>query len=428
MTNFSKSKEKHMDFVPETNYTNSIGSLACRGKEVISMTGQPYITIQGSLHIEHGTYIVRARVPDPKTGKRSQRSKSTGFKAKNNTKRKAELAMREILAQWEREANRVVYEDDPLFSEYVQKFLDRSAMEHRENTTCTYTGYAKTYILPTLGNIKVREIKRQHIQSFYDDLFEKGKSANSIRKYAVIISGALHLAVLDEIIPYNIAKDGSIKVPKAKRYRGEVYDKVEAQTLLKIANEEPEPMRSAIILALCYGLRREETCGLRWCDIDFDKKEMFICNTVTQNGGKVFRDNDTKTEKSRRYLTLVESTIPYLKELKATQKKRGLKLDKVCRWPDGKEVQPGYITHAFPKVLKRHGLKHIRYHDLRGTAASLMAQSSTPKQLQEFMGHNKIATTMEIYVKAFDDDRKAVAGFMNSILENSPFCSEKCSD
>ena len=187
-------------------------------------------------------------------------------------------------------------------------------------------------------------------------------------------------------------------------------------------------MRSAIILALCYGLRREEVCGLRWCDINFKKNEMYICNTVTQNGGTIFRDEDTKTEKSHRYLTLVDSTIPYLKELKAAQKKRGLILDKVCRWPDGKEVQPGYITHAFPKVLKRHGLKHIRFHDLRGTAASLMAQHAKPKQLQEFMGHNKISTTMEIYVKAFDDDRKAVAGFMNSILEKSPSCSENCSD
>ena len=392
------------------------------------MAGQHYITIKGSLHEEHGTYIVRARVPDPETGKKTHRSKSTGFKVKNNTKRKAELAMRKILAQWEQEATRLIYEDDPLFSEYIQKFLDRSTMDHRENTTCSYTRYAKTHIIPALGNLKVREIKRQHIQALYDGLFEKGLSPNSIRKYAVIVSGALHLAVLDEIIPYNIAKDGSIKVPKAKRFRGEVYDQTQATELLEVAYKEPEPMRSAIILALCYGLRREEVCGLRWCDINFKKNEMYICNTVTQNGGTIFRDEDTKTEKSHRYLTLVDSTIPYLKELKAAQKKRGLILDKVCRWPDGKEVQPGYITHAFPKVLKRHGLKHIRFHDLRGTAASLMAQHAKPKQLQEFMGHNKISTTMEIYVKAFDDDRKAVAGFMNSILEKSPSCSEKCSD
>ena len=266
------------------------------------------------------------------------------------------------------------------------------------------------------------------VQKIFEKLYEKGLSSNSIRKYAVIVSGALHLAVLDEIIPYNIAKDGSIKIPKAKRFRGEVYDQTQAMELLEVAYKEPEPMRSAIILALCYGLRREEVCGLRWCDINFKKNEMYICNTVTQNGGTIFRDEDTKTEKSHRYLTLVDSTIPYLKELKAAQKKRGLILDKVCRWPDGKEVQPGYITHAFPKVLKRHGLKHIRFHDLRGTAASLMAQHAKPKQLQEFMGHNKISTTMEIYVKAFDDDRKAVAGFMNSILEKSPSCSENCSD
>lgn len=243
------------------------------------MTGQQYITIKGSLHEEHGTYIVRARVPDPETGKIRHRSKSTGFKVKNNTKRKAEAAMREILAQWEQEANRTIYPSEPLFSEYVQKFLDQSAIDHRENTTTSYIRYAKTHILPALGQIKVREIKRQHIQSLYNSLCEKGLSPNSIRKYAVIVTGALHLAVLDEIIPYNIAKDGSIKVPKAKRYRSEVYDQAQAMELLKAAHEEPEPMRSAIILALCYGLRREEVCGLRWRDINFQKMR---CLSATQ--------------------------------------------------------------------------------------------------------------------------------------------------
>ena len=64
-------------------------------------------------------------------------------------------------------------------------------------------------------------------------------------------------------------------------------------------------------------------------------------------------------------------------------------------------------------------------------ASCLMTEAPTrvaPKQLEEFLGHNRVSTTMEIYVKAFDDDRKAVAGFMNSILEKSPSCSENCSD
>ena len=61
-------------------------------------------------------------------------------------------------------------------------------------------------------------------------------------------------------------------------------------------------------------------------------------------------------------------------------------------------------------------MEHIRFHDYRATCASLLASKLTPKQLQEFLGHEDISTTMEIYVKAYDTDRKAVAAAMENIL------------
>lgn len=145
---------------------------------------------------------------------------------------------------------------------------------------------------------------------------------------------------------------------------------------------------------------------------------MYIRNTVTQNGANVYRDKPTKTEKSRRTLTLVPATVPYLKELKQEQIAKGFVLDKVCRHPNGGEVFPNYITRKSRTMLKVHGMEHIRFHDYRATCASLLASHVKPKQLQELLGHEQISTTMEIYVKAYDEDRKAVAATMNGILGN----------
>ena len=414
-----------LDFVGNGVYTEG-GSLTCQIREVVDMTGHIYI--KGNLCEEDGTYVVRARVPDPLTGKKKHKSKSTGLKVKDGTKRKAEKLMREIVAKWEEEANQKVHIGEPLMSEYVKRFLERKEKEARGNTVHSYKGYAETHILPALGAVPVREIKRQHIQSFYNSLLNRGLSPGSIRKIGVVVAGALHMAVLDDVIQANVAKSGDIELPKATKYRSKAYTEEQMATLIHAVQEDGEPIRCAVILASMYGLRRSEVCGLRWMDIDLEKGEMYIRNTVTQNGGSIFRDNGTKTEKSRRILTLSPATIPYLIQLREEQERRGLELDKVCRWPDGKEVQPNYITQKFRRLLKKHGMEHIRFHDLRGTAASLLAPHATPKQLQEFMGHSKISTTMEIYVKAHADDRKQVAARMESILGNALSCSEKCSE
>lgn len=408
--------QNEVDIYSRRNYTMNVGSLACQKKEVNHMSGQ--IHIKGSLHVEDGTYIVRARVPDPVTGKVRQRSKSTKLKEKGNNKRRAEQAMREILAEWEAEANRIPVATTPLFSVYVQKYLDRVATTVRGNTLDAYRVYANKHILPALGNVPVGEITRQVVQSFYDSLITKGLKTNSVQKIAVVASGAAHLAVLDGVIPRNVFKDSDIELPKAEKFHGEVYTLEECLRLLGILREKGGAMQCAVILAIYYGLRREEVCGLRWCDIDFEKNEMYIRNVVTQYGGNVYRDMPPKTKKSRRTISLVPETIPYLKQLKQEQIDKGFTLDKVCRHPDGREVLPDYITKTSKKMQKKFGMKHIRFHDYRGTCASLLAAHIKPKQLQELLGHEHISTTMEIYVKAYDEDRKAVAATMDGILGN----------
>lgn len=136
----------------------------------------------------------------------------------------------------------------------------------------------------------------------------------------------------------------------------------------------------------------------------------------------------TKTDRSRRAIDLIDSTVPYLANLKETHQKNGLTLDKVCTWPDGRAVRPDYITSKTRRVMKAYGLERIRVHDLRHTAASLLATQATPKQIQDFLGHEDISTTMNIYTHLQDEDRKATSGIMDRILKNSVFCSEKCSE
>lgn len=385
----------------------------------------PQKTVRGTLVDDRGTWTVRGRVYDPATGKTRQRAKSTGFKVKDHTKRRAEEAMREILAQWEIEANTAPVVHDPLFGEYVKKWIERKSFKLRENSVKSYWDYANTHILPNLGHLFIRNMTLQHLQDYYAEKL-KTLSVNSLRKQHCVISGALLDAVRDKIIPVNFAD--YVEFPKAEKFQGKAYSAEQVASLLNAAKSEGEPIRAAIVLAVCYGLRRSEVCGLRWQDIDFDAGKLCVCNTVTINGDLRLEGERTKTAKSHRIIDLIPSTIPYLQELKHAQEQNGIPLDKVVIWPDGRAVRPDYISSRSRKLMEKYGLERIRLHDMRHTAGTLLSAKATMKQVQEFLGHEDISTTANTYVHLLDEDRKATSGIMDSILQESVFCSEKCSE
>ncbi len=424
MINLKKPMKKPVDKSKKWAY-NMLSNPACHTKEaVVNMAGQRKI-VKGKLFEDRGTWVVRARVFNPLTGKNEQRSKSTGFKVKDCTKRKAEKAMEDIVSVWKQEANAVPVEHDPIFAEYVQKWIEKKSFSLKANSVKSYQDYADAHILPGLGHIKVRQMTLRDLQGYYTEKL-KVLSVNSLRKQHCVISGALLDAVRDGVISVNFAD--YVEFPKAEKFEGKAYTVEQVADLLKAVDAEGEPIRAAVTLAVCYGLRRSEICGLRWSDIDFDDGKLYVKNTIVQNGTLKIEVERTKTAKSRRTIDLIESTVPYLMELKQRQLQSGIRLDKVCVWPDGKEVRPDYITRATKKIMEKYGLEHIRVHDLRHTAGRLLSTRATMKQVQEFLGHEDISTTANTYVHLLDEDRKATSSIMDGILKNSVFCSEKCSE
>ena len=377
---------------------------------------QPLVR-DGSLQQDRGYWVVRARVYDPVRRKYKHRSKSTRIKVKEHRKKEAERMIPAILAEWEAEAQAALcpIPDDPLFGDYIWKYLERAAKEVKETTVKSYHDYARVHVLPALGDKRVREMRPRHLQEFLDDLLDrKGLTVSSAKKIFTVINGALDEAVLDDVIAVNFAS--SVRYPKAEKRKGNAYSPEEFGVLLRAAQEAGEPLYAAIVLGGCYGLRRSEALGLRWSDIDLEAKTLSVRNTVTQNGTLRVEEEKTKTKASRRTITLLEETIPYFRKLKQMQVQSGLTLDKVCVWPDGREVRGDYLTRAMPKLAKSVGLPELRYHDLRHTAASMLVRVATPKQVQEFLGHEDISTTLNIYVHQNEKDRKKTSELMDEIL------------
>lgn len=425
----SSPEKNELAKVGRKRYSNPVDNLACHKKEVLKIMASPK-TVKGSLHDEDGTWIVRARVFNPITGKIRQRSKSTGLKVKDKTKRKAEQAMREIVAAWEQEANKNPAEEPkketPLFSEYINGWLANKDLSVRPNTAKSYRDYAKVHILPALGNYPVDAITWRILQEFCDRMLAS-HSKSTVKKFFIVIRGALDDAVRDEAI--QASPEHLVKWPKAERVqRARALTGDEVSRLLKATEEAGEPIRAAVILALFYGLRRSEVCGLRWIDIDFTKGTMHIQHTVTQNGSLILDDDHTKTRGSNRTLALIRQTVPYSKKLRSEQVKSGLLVDKVVAWPDGRPVRPDGIKSMFRTILKRAGIEKARFHDLRHTAATVLANAGVPpKQLQAFLGHDDIEMTLGVYVHASDNAAAETSQKMGEVMD-SIYSGKSCSD
>ena len=92
------------------------------------------------------------------------------------------------------------------------------------------------------------------------------------------------------------------------------------------------------------------------------------------------------------------------KELEAHFKKVcGSSYDKefegfICRDSFGKLISPEYVTTRFHYVITKHGLRHLRFHDLRHSCASLLLANDIPmKAIQEWLGHSNYAITANLY-------------------------------
>lgn len=111
----------------------------------------------------------------------------------------------------------------------------------------------------------------------------------TIEKHFALISGVLDDAIRDGIISSNPAT--LVKMPRAKdKFKGCALTVELVKKLLSSADAAGEPIYTAILLSIVYGLRRSEVCGLRRQDIDFDNGAMHICNTVVKGNMKYIEE------------------------------------------------------------------------------------------------------------------------------------------
>ena len=360
--------------------------------------------IAGHLQEKKGLYYMVLSYKD-KSGKRVSKWLPTGLPVKGNKKRAEDMLM---AARAEFVAGEAAIDHDMPFSSYLVQWMEIARSTLKPNTAAGYASMIQNPIAPyfqqrgiTLGGLQAVDI-----QMFYTRQLKR-VSANTVIHYHAIIHRALKYAVKTDLIDVNPAD--KVERPRKDRFTASFYDGNEVNRLFQAARGTP--LELPVMLAAFYGLRRSEVVGLKWDAIDFENKTIAIRHTVTactEKGRRIEVAADTtKTASSRRTLPLVPAFQTKLAALKEQQEKNRILcgrsyctdyLGYVLVDAMGNRLKLSYISTAFPVLLKRNGLRPIRFHDLRHSCASLLLKNGVPmKQIQEWLGHSDFSTTANIY-------------------------------
>ena len=304
-------------------------------------------------------------------GNRKTKWIATGLAVKGNKKR-AEAFLQEQRRSFQED---VPITGDVLFADFMEQWLTVIKSSVAVTTFASYSNMVKKVIVPYFRErqIALQELSAKHIQDFYLKELER-VSASSVIHYHANIHKALKYAVKLDLISSNPAD--KIERPKKERFMANFYDADEVNRLFEIS--KGTKLEIPILFGAFYGMRRSETLGMKWDAIDFERDTITIRHTLTTvalDGKRITVAEDrTKNKSSMRTLPLVPFVKERLLELKAEQEENrrlcGRSYVKdytgyVCINEIGDIIKPNYVSCGFPKLLEEHGLRRVRYHDLR---------------------------------------------------------------
>jgi len=369
-------------------------------------------------------------------GKRKEKWQSLHLDSSRGNKREAEHLLRQLLDHYntddlykrenmshaDRERSRVAHMQ---VADYLPEWLE----SHKVNVSeTTYEGYKlmiESRMVPFFrecGDLKVKDITGDEINDYYICIRNDGLKGTTAQRHHALLHLAFKSAVKRRVIPSNPVEQADR--PKAQQYIGKYYNASELKELLdKTVND---PIHIVIFLAAYYGLRRSEVLGLKWSAVDFENKTVSISHKVVQNDKGVVGMDVMKTKSSYRTLPLIPQVEQVLlaekekqEEMKRVMRRGYCKkyTDYICVDAIGELIKPNYVTDHFKVVLKEHGLKPVRFHDLRHSCASLLLANGVPmKMIQDWLGHSDMGTTANIYSHIDSESKKASAMAIGSAL------------
>lgn len=355
-------------------------------------------------------------------------------------------------AQGDTDRSRARARFDELLTELKQGRIDRGrqtlrvflaywleSVIRREVGETTYHDYKKRleiYVTPTLGDYELRQLNGKLIRAWVNAVRDKW-ALSSARQALALLKRALDTAVQDGDLEENPAR--SVAAPKpAKSTLRQADDDEDSGRALSVEEMErvlAEARRCDKLFSSTYGartsaaavrgdglfvlytlafrlgLRRGELLGLRWKDIDFDRRILRVRQQVVREDGRYYISSTLKTPAARRELPLDDDLINLLRELKLKLGPRAHVKGLVFPDKEGKERDPNSITRNFERLCNRLGIEGHHLHDVRATAITRWRERKVAAEVVAALaGHESANVSLETYTAVSLDRKRAALG------------------
>jgi integrase len=248
-------------------------------------------------------------------------------------------------------------------------------------------------------------------------------SPATVRYVRALLSTALADGVREDLLGRNVA--AAIRLPTV-RSNFEPFTAAEARRYLREARQHRHgPLFE---LALRTGLRQGELLGLRWDDLDLDAAQLHVRRTLARTpGGPTFQD--VKTHRSARRITIPAECVTELRWYHRRQ--QGDRARAGDTWRDlglvftrstGGPLDAAYVHRNHHALCDAAGIRRVRFHDLRHSAASLLLEQGVELVVvKDLLGHAQISTTADIYTHVRPRlQRQAIEAMGQALRDDQP--------
>jgi integrase len=286
-------------------------------------------------------------------------------------------------------------------SEYMEGWLINKKATRRYSTWLHYDWLVRRYISPTIGIMKLKDIRANHIQELINQLLMLGTGTYTVRKIHDVLKCALNQAVKQDVIMRNPASQVD---PPPKPHR-EMAILTESQVSQLLVAAKCHRLEALFHLSITTGLRESEVLGLKWSDLDWMRGALKVERQLERPRGEGVQFSAPKTAFGKRSIKLGSKTIAVLRKHSKRQQDERIAAGEAWKEYDlifptsvGTPIDQRSFLRTFKLFLKHAGLPPIRFHDLRHTSASLMLNHDIPVIIvSRRLGHARASITSDVY-------------------------------